>query len=166
MNLPAHIITCSPPSMNLPTHGTTSPDPSFTSQHDNENKKSTLRYTRYILKLVFGIPMLPRTFPLVVQRSWSNSTDLLIRSPTHVIHQLRTSPLVASLKCEHGTSNLPARIPTREYHDMNLPAHIITCSSPVMNLPAHDNIKHIPYQDQHNKSCKTYHNAPCHYTIA
>jgi len=25
MNLPAHTITCSPPSMNLPTHGTTSP---------------------------------------------------------------------------------------------------------------------------------------------
>jgi len=44
MNLLAHIITCSPPSMNLPAHGTTSPDPSFTSQHDNENKKSTLRY--------------------------------------------------------------------------------------------------------------------------
>jgi len=35
-----------------------------------------------------------------------------------------------------------------------------------MNLPAHDNIKHIPDQDQHNKPCKTYHNAPCHYTIA
>jgi len=27
MNLPAHIITCHPPSMNLPAHGTTSPDP-------------------------------------------------------------------------------------------------------------------------------------------
>jgi len=27
MNLPAHIITCSPPSMNLPAHGTPSPDP-------------------------------------------------------------------------------------------------------------------------------------------
>jgi len=67
MNLPAHIITCSPPSMNLPAHGTASPDPSFTSQHDNENKQSTLRYTRYILKLVLGIPMLPRTCPLVVQ---------------------------------------------------------------------------------------------------
>ena len=49
---------------------------------------------------------------------------------------------------------------------MNLPAHIITCSSPVMNLPVHDNIKHIPDQDQYNKSCKTYHSAPCHYTIA
>jgi len=44
-------------------------------------------------------------------------------------------------------TNLPARIPTREYQDMNLLAHIITCSSPVMNLPAHDNIKHIPNQD-------------------
>jgi len=31
MNLPAHIITCSPPSMNLPVHGTTSPDPSIAS---------------------------------------------------------------------------------------------------------------------------------------
>jgi len=27
MNLPAHTITCQPPSMNLPAHGTTSPDP-------------------------------------------------------------------------------------------------------------------------------------------
>jgi len=66
MNLLAYIITCSPPFMNLPAHGTTSPDPSVTSHHDNENKKSTLRYTRYILKLVLGIPMLPRTCLLVV----------------------------------------------------------------------------------------------------
>jgi len=28
MNLPAHIVTCSPPSMNLHAHGTTSPKPS------------------------------------------------------------------------------------------------------------------------------------------
>jgi len=28
MNLPAHIIMCSAPSMNLPAHGTTSPNPS------------------------------------------------------------------------------------------------------------------------------------------
>jgi len=67
MNLPAHIIMCSPPSMNLLAHGTTSPDPSLTSQHDNENNKSTLHYTRYILKLDSGIPMLPQTYPLVVQ---------------------------------------------------------------------------------------------------
>ena len=60
--------------------------------------------------------------------------------------------------------NLLARIPTREYQDMNLSAHIITCSSLIMNLPAHDNMKHIPNQDQHHKPCKTYHNAPCHYT--
>jgi len=33
MNLPAYIITCSPPSMNLPAHGTPSPDPSITSLH-------------------------------------------------------------------------------------------------------------------------------------
>jgi len=31
MNLPVHIITCQTPSMNLPAHGTTSPDPSTTS---------------------------------------------------------------------------------------------------------------------------------------
>jgi len=30
-------------------------------------KTSTLRYTRYILKLALRIPMLPRTCPLVVQ---------------------------------------------------------------------------------------------------
>jgi len=41
MNLPAHIITCSSPSMNLPTHGTTYPDLSLTSQHDNKSKKSS-----------------------------------------------------------------------------------------------------------------------------
>ena len=27
MNLSAHTITCQPPSMNLPAHGTASPDP-------------------------------------------------------------------------------------------------------------------------------------------
>jgi len=106
MNLPAHIITCSPPSMNLPAHGTTSPDPSFISQHDNENKQSTLPYTRYILKLVLGIPMLPR--------SWSNSMNLPVRSPTHVIHQLHTSPHAASLKCEHGTYELTSLISPHE----------------------------------------------------
>ena len=62
-------------------------------------------------------------------------------------------------------TNLPARILTREHHNMNLPTHIIMCSSPVMNLPAHDNIKHLPDQDQHNKPCKTYHNTPGHCTI-
>jgi len=31
MNLPAHTIKCYPPSMNLPVHGTTSPDPSVAS---------------------------------------------------------------------------------------------------------------------------------------
>jgi len=31
MNLPAHIITCYPPSMNLPAHGIASPDPSIVS---------------------------------------------------------------------------------------------------------------------------------------
>jgi len=67
MNLLAHIITCSPSSMNLPAHGTISPDPSLTSQHQNKIKKSTLHYTRYILKLVLGIPMFPQTCSFVVQ---------------------------------------------------------------------------------------------------
>jgi len=45
MNLTAHIIMCSSSSMNLPAHGTKSPDPSLTSQHDNKSKKSSwLRY--------------------------------------------------------------------------------------------------------------------------
>jgi len=137
MDIPAHIITCSPPSMNLPAHDTTSPDPNLTSQHDNENKKSTLRYTRYILKVVLGIPMLPRTCSLVVQlykppRSKSNFTDLPAHSPTHVIHQLRTSPLAASLKCEHGTYEPPRSYPytrvsgyepPRSYHHMFITSH-------------------------------------------
>ncbi|QCD83345.1 hypothetical protein DEO72_LG2g3689 [Vigna unguiculata] len=41
MNLLAHIITRSPPSMNLRAHGATSLDPSLASQHDNKNKKSS-----------------------------------------------------------------------------------------------------------------------------
>ena len=171
MNLPAHIITSSPPSMNLPAHGTASPDPSFTSQHDNENKKSTLRYTRYILKLVLGIPMLPRTCLFVVQlyeppRSQSNSTDLPARSLTHVIHQLRTSSLATSLKFEHGTYEPPRSYPHTRISGYEPPRSYHHVFILVMNLPAHDNIKHIPDQDQHNKSCKTYHNASCHYTIA
>jgi len=43
MNLPAHIITCYPPSMNLPAHGTTSPDPSKAS---SLIKNNTLRKQR------------------------------------------------------------------------------------------------------------------------
>jgi len=39
MKLPAQIITCSPPSMNLPAHGTTSLDPSITSFHKNKQHK-------------------------------------------------------------------------------------------------------------------------------
>jgi len=39
-----------------------------------------------------------RTSPLVVLLYGPTP-----RSPTHVIHQLRTSPYAASLKCEHGT---------------------------------------------------------------
>ena len=142
MILFAHIITCSPPSINLPAHRTTSSDPSLTSQHQNEIKKSTLHYTRYILKLVSGIPMLPRTCLLVVQlyeppRSQSNSTDLPIRSPTHVIHQLRTSPLATSLKCEHETYEPPCSYPhTRalgyeppcSYHHVFITNHEPTCS--------------------------------------
>ncbi|QCE11388.1 hypothetical protein DEO72_LG10g2621 [Vigna unguiculata] len=50
MKFPAHIITCSPPSMNLLAHGTTSLFPSLTSQHDNENKKSSW-LQRYRLSL-------------------------------------------------------------------------------------------------------------------
>ncbi|QCE14451.1 hypothetical protein DEO72_LG11g1451 [Vigna unguiculata] len=47
MNLPAHIITCSPPSMNLSAHGTSSPDPSITSPLKNNAHKSQLQ--RYCL---------------------------------------------------------------------------------------------------------------------
>jgi len=39
MNLPTHINTCSPPSMNLPAHGTTSPDPSLASLHTSNTHK-------------------------------------------------------------------------------------------------------------------------------
>jgi len=39
MNLPAHIIMCSPPSMNLSAHGTTSPDPSIASLLERKKHK-------------------------------------------------------------------------------------------------------------------------------
>ncbi|QCD96751.1 hypothetical protein DEO72_LG6g1460 [Vigna unguiculata] len=47
MNLPAYIITCSPPSMNLSTHGTTSLDPSLhqcVQQHTKANTYSTFAW--------------------------------------------------------------------------------------------------------------------------
>jgi len=47
--------------------------------------------------------------------------------------------------------NFPARILTREHHNMNLPAHIIMCSPPSINLPAHDTLKHLLVQSQHHK---------------
>jgi len=56
------------------------------------------------------------------------STNLPARSPTHVIHQLRTSPLAASLKCEHETYEPPCsnhhvfttiHEPTRLWHNIS-----------------------------------------------
>jgi len=41
MNLPAHIITCSPPSMNLPAHGTASPGPSLHHRVQTTHTKPT-----------------------------------------------------------------------------------------------------------------------------
>ena len=41
MNLPVHIITCQTPSMNLPAHGTTSPDPSKASLSVKNNTHSS-----------------------------------------------------------------------------------------------------------------------------
>jgi len=117
MNLSAHIITCSPPSMNLPAHGTTFLDPSLTSQHDNKNKKNTLHYTKYILKLVLGIPMLPRICPLVVQ----------LYEPPHSQH----------LSSDHGTYEPPRSYPhtrvsgyepPRSYHHVFITNQEPTCS--------------------------------------
>jgi len=69
MNLPAHIITFSSSVMNLPAHDTIKHllVQVHISTHQSEIKESTLRYTRYILKLVLWIPMLQRTSPLMVQ---------------------------------------------------------------------------------------------------
>jgi len=60
-------------------------------------------------------------------------------------------------------TNLPARMITREHHNMNLPAHIITCSPPTMNLPAHDIVNHVLVQAQHHKHPK--HNPIEHTTL-
>jgi len=124
MNLPAHIITCSPPSMNLPAHGTTSPDPSFTSQHDNENKQSTLPYTRYILKLVLGIPMLPRTSPLVVQHTWSTSYI-----PPRTQHLTSVSTKHTNLSRSYPHTRVIGYEPPRSYHHVFITNHEPTRSS-------------------------------------
>ena len=85
MNLPAHIITCSPPSMNLPAYGTTSPDPSLTSRHDNETRKAHYATQGTYSSWSWGFQCFHEP-----ARSWSNSTNLPARSPT-----LRTySPVV------------------------------------------------------------------------
>jgi len=67
-----------------------------------------------------------RTSSPVVQHTWSNN------------YEPPCSQQLSSVSTEH--TNLPARIPTREHHNMKLPFHIIMCSPPVMNLPAHDTI--------------------------
>ena len=47
MNLLVHTITCQPPSMNLPAHGTASPDPRFhqcvQTTHTNDTKLTWAR---------------------------------------------------------------------------------------------------------------------------
>jgi len=47
MNLPAQIITCYPPSMNLPAHGTTSPDPRKASSLIKNNTPRKQRTTSF-----------------------------------------------------------------------------------------------------------------------
>jgi len=63
--------------------------------------------------------------------------NLPARSPTHVIYQLRTSLLAASLKCEHETYEPPysyshTRVsgyePPRSYHHAFTTIHEPTCS--------------------------------------
>jgi len=62
---------------------------------------------------------------------------ILVRNLTHVIHQLRTSPFVASLKCEHETYESPCLYPhtrvtryepPRSYHHVFTTIHEPTCS--------------------------------------
>ncbi|QCE10731.1 hypothetical protein DEO72_LG10g1962 [Vigna unguiculata] len=49
MNLPAHIIMFSPPSMNLLAHGTSSPDPSPTSLRTDNTRNHCLQHCRLAL---------------------------------------------------------------------------------------------------------------------
>jgi len=66
---PLILITRSPPIMNLPAHNPVKHllIQVHISTHQNEIKENTLPYIRYTLKIILGIPMLPRTCPLVVQ---------------------------------------------------------------------------------------------------
>jgi len=86
--------------------------------------------------------MLPQTYPLVVQP--------LRTSPPVVQHTCSNSyehsRLLQSSSMSTEHTNIPARILTREHHNMNHLTHIITCSIPVMNLPTHDTIKHLLVQ--------------------
>ncbi|QCE00200.1 hypothetical protein DEO72_LG7g1487 [Vigna unguiculata] len=49
MNLPVHIITCQTPSMNLPAHGTASPDPSKASLSVKNNTPESKEQQHFCL---------------------------------------------------------------------------------------------------------------------
>ena len=58
MNPPVHIITCQTPSMNLPAHGTASPDPSITLKLKLKTHKS------------YSVGFSPGALPRVTRLNW------------------------------------------------------------------------------------------------
>jgi len=74
------------------------------------------------------IYMLPRTYPLVVLSLRTSPLIIQLRSSPPVVqhtwsnnYEPSRSQQPSSVSTEH--TNLPARILTREHHNMNLPAH-------------------------------------------
>jgi len=81
--------------------------------------------------------------------------DLPACSPTHVVQQLRTSTLVATLKCEHGTYEPPRSYPhTRASLIRTSSLIFITRSLPITKIPAHDTVKYLLVQVQPHKHTK------------
>jgi len=76
----------------------------------------------------------------------SPTIDLPVRSPTHLIHQLRTSSFATSLKCEHGTYK-----PTRSY-----PHTRVTGYEPPRSYHHVFTTTHEPTRSWHNISWSKY----------
>ena len=88
--------------------------------------------------------MLTRTCPLVVLPLRTSPLVVLLygpSSPTHVIHQLRTSPHATSLKCEHGIYKPTSLV---SWHESNM-----IWTSPLISSCVHHHSWTYPLMTQH-----------------
>jgi len=173
MNLPAHIIMCSPPAMNLPAHDTT--NISWSKSHITTSRRK-LRKAHCNIRGTYSSWSYGFQCFHEPTRSWSNSMDLLARSST-----LRTYPLVfqhawtptmnlpahSSLKCEHGTYEPPRSYPhTRVQQIRTSPPASIMHFQPSLRTYPLVTSPIYPWPNPHKEPCKTHNKANYHSTIA